>query len=64
MNNIIGRVQKLGKHKITIPDITNNLPTVLVSISFYHNTNYRKVYVKLNSPSTKNMLSNITAAVH
>ena len=41
MTNIIGRVQKLGKHNRKRLDMTTNLLAVPVSFSFCHNTDDR-----------------------
>ena len=44
--------------------MTNNILTVPVSISCYHNTDERNFDMTLNLSSTNTMASTITAAVH
>ena len=63
MANIIGQVQKLRKHKTDQPDMNFNILTVPVSISFYHNTYDKNIYMTLNLSSANNIPSTITAAV-
>ena len=49
MANRIVRVHKLGKQNRKKPDITTNLITVLVSVSFCHNTDDKNIDMTLNS---------------